>query len=331
MSTLLKSQIARLANRRVLVIGDVILDEYITGRVTRMSREAPVPVLELESKRYIAGGAANPAANIVSLGGCAIQVGVVGEDAPGERLKRIIAEQGIDASGIISRADRPTTVKTRILAQMGLRFPQQVTRIDTLTRRPIDDDTENLLVDFASGRLEDVDAVLLSHYHGGLLTPSLVQRIRDLGAAFGVMLTADVQGNFDTFSDLDIIKCNADDAQRYLNRDLATDDEFSRAALQLHNHLGIRRATIITRGAGGATLAADGDTAHCPAPSVSDVFDTVGAGDTAIATLTLALVAGLAASDAARLANHASGIVVRYFGNYTPTPAELISSIDGDL
>ncbi len=331
MSTLLKSQVAGLANRSVLVIGDVILDEYITGRVTRVSREAPVPVLELESKRHIAGGAANPAANIVSLGGRATQLGVVGEDAPGERLKRILAEQGIDASGIISCADRPTTVKTRILAQMGLRFPQQVTRIDTVTRRPINDEAETLLVDFASKRLGDADAVLLSHYHGGLLRPSLVHRIRDLCAAFGVLLTADVQGNFDTFSRLDVIKCNADDAQRYLNRDLATDDEFSEAALQLHDHLGIRRATIITRGARGATLAAHGDTMHCPAPSVSDVFDTVGAGDTAIATLTLALVADLAVSDAVMLANYASGIVVRYFGNHTPTSAELISSIDGEL
>lgn len=331
MSTLLKSQVASLANRRVLVIGDVMLDEYITGRVMRVSREAPVPVLELESKRHIAGGAANPAANIVSLGGNAILVGVVGEDAPGEQLKQILSQQSIDASGIISCADRPTTVKTRILAQMGLRFPQQVTRIDTLTRRPIDDETETQLVDFANGMLGDVDAVLLSHYHGGLLTPSFVQRIRDLCAALSVLLTADVQGNFDTFSHLDVIKCNAEDAQRYLNRDLATDDEFSEAALQLHDQLGIRRATIITRGAGGATLAANGDTQHCPAPLISDVFDTVGAGDTAIATLTLALVAKLPVRDAVMLANYASGIVVRYFGNYTPTPAELLRSIDGEL
>lgn len=331
MSTGLKSHVASLANRTVLVIGDVILDEYVTGRVTRMSREAPVPVLELESKRYIAGGAANPAANIVSLGGRAIQLGVVGEDAPGEQLKRILVHQGIETSGIISRADRPTTVKTRILAQMGLRFPQQVTRIDTLTRRPIDRETESLLVEFASGRSGDIDAVLLSHYHGGLLRPSLVARIRDLCAAFGILLTADVQGNFDTFSQLDVIKCNALDAQRYVNRELATDDDFSAAALKLHNQLGIRRATIITRGARGATLAANGETRHCPAPSVSDVFDTVGAGDSAIATLTLALAAELPATDAVMLANYASGIVVRYFGNYTPTPAELLRSIDGEL
>ncbi|MCY4063283.1 MAG: PfkB family carbohydrate kinase [Chloroflexi bacterium] len=331
MSTLLKSHVARLADRIVLVIGDVILDEYITGRVTRMSREAPVPVLELESKRYIAGGAANPAANIASLGGRAIQVGIVGEDAPGEQLRQLLVRQGIEAGGLLRRAERPTTVKTRILAQMGLRFPQQVTRIDTVTRQPIDDETESLVVDLASGKLADVNAVLLSHYHGGLLTPSLVRRIRDLCAAYGVLHAADVQGNFDAFSQLDVIKCNADDARRYLNRQLDSDEDFSQAARQLHDRLGIRRATIITRGAAGATLAANGETTHCPAPSVSDVYDTVGAGDTTIATLTLALAAGIDEPEALMLANYASGIVVRHFGNYAPTPAELIRSIDGEL
>ena len=331
MSISLKPHIARFANTTIVVIGDLILDEYITGRVMRMSREAPVPVLELESKRYIAGGAANPAANIVSLGGRAIQVGVVGEDAPGERLRQILIDQGIKAEGIISRADRPTTVKTRILAQMGLRFPQQVTRIDSLTRRPIDHDAESLIVSFISGELDEADAILLSHYDGGLLTSSLVQRIRNLGAAYGTLLAADAQGNFETFSELDVVKCNAQDAGRYLNRVLASDSDFSEAALQLHDSLGIKRATIITRGNRGATLAAEGRAHHCPAPQVSDVFDMVGAGDTAIATLVLALVAGAEAIEAVTLANHASGIVVRHFGNYKPSPAELIRSLGGDL
>ena len=331
MSSRLKSAVNRLANKAVLVVGDVILDEYITGRVTRMSREAPVPVLELESKRYIAGGSANPSANIVSLGSRALQVGVVGEDAPGERLVQILVDLGIDTSGIICSVDRPTTVKTRILAQMDLRFPQQVTRIDTLTRRPIDVDTEAVIVDFASGKLERLDAVLLSHYHGGLLTPSLVGRIRDLCAAFGVLLAADVQGNFEKFSQLDVIKCNADDARRYLNRDLVSDDDFGEAALQLHDALGIKQATIITRGNRGATLATDGEAFHCPAPNVSDVFDTVGAGDTAIATLTLAMADGLPAKDAVMLANYASGIVVRFLGNHTPSLEELSRSIDDEL
>ena len=326
----LRSLVDGLANKTVLVVGDVMLDEYITGKPTRMSREAPIPVLELESRQYIAGGSANPAANVVSLGSKAIQVGLIGADEPGRRLTEILNEQGIDASGLFACANRPTTVKTRVLAQMGLRFPQQVTRIDTLTRQTIDAETEAAVLDFVRGRVACVDAVLLSHYHGGLLTPSLVALLRQLCASRDVLLTADVQGEFVTFRNVDVIKCNAEDAQRYLSRPLTSDDEFCRAALQLSESLEIGRVTIITRGSQGATLASNGSTCHCPAPKVSDVFDTVGAGDTAIAATTLALAHGIPAPAAVTLANHASGIVVRHLGNYTPSPDELRQSIAED-
>lgn len=331
MPDLLLSSVAGLSGKTVLVIGDVMLDEYITGKPTRMSREAPVPVLELESKRYIAGGSANPAANIVAFGSRAIQVGVVGADDAGARLVQILEDQGIDASGLIRCDDRPTTVKTRILAQMGLRFPQQVTRIDTLTRREIDATTESQILAFARSRLDQLDAVLLSHYHGGLLTAALVERIRELCSGAGVLVTADVQGKFASFGGLDVIKCNADDAGRYFNRELVSDDDFSVAAQELASALGVARAAIITRGGRGATVACAGEIQHCPAPNVSDVFDTVGAGDTAIAITTLAMASGLSAADAVTLANYASGIVVRHLGNYAPTPAELTRSIQAAL
>ncbi len=327
----LRSLTPALAGRSILIIGDVMLDEYITGRPTRMSREAPVPVLELESKRYIAGGSANPAANIVALGGRAHQIGVIGEDDAGQRLVRILQDQGIDAGGILRCADRPTTVKTRILAQMGLRFPQQVTRIDTLTRRPIDEATVERILSAARRAIADVDAVLLSHYHGGLLTADLVAGLRRICADADVLLTADVQGSFGNFRALDVIKCNADDASRCLGRELETDADFSHAARELHQRFAIRRATIITRGAQGATLASADGAQHCPAPRVSDVFDTVGAGDTSIAALTLALVAGASLPDALMLANCASGIVVRHLGNYAPTLDELARSIEEAL
>ena len=318
--------IPQLAGKKVLVVGDVMLDEYITGTATRMSREAPVPVLEFESRRYIAGGAANPAANIVALGSQAIQVGVVGTDEAGQRLRGILQAGGID-SGVITCAGRPTTVKTRILAQMGLRFPQQIARIDTLTRTPINAETEAQISEFLFGQIAEVDAVLLSHYHGGLLTPALVGRLRRLCAANDVLLTADVQGDFEIFAGLDVIKCNADDARQALNRDLRSDAEFRQGALDLHERLGIRRATIITRGGQGATWAEAGKADKCPAPRVSDVYDTVGAGDTAIATITLGLAGGLSARDAVGLANIASGIVVRHLGNYAPTPEQMRQSI----
>lgn len=327
----LQSLVASLAKKTVLVIGDVMLDEYIIGKPTRMSREAPVPVLELESRQYIAGGSANPSANIVSLGSRAIQVGVIGADEPGQRLTQILSDQGIDAGGLVTRSDRPTTVKTRILAQMGLRFPQQVTRVDTLTRRLIDGETEGLILEFAHRHINSVDAVLLSHYHGGLLRPSLVSKLRQLCQHEAVLLTADVQGEFEIFRGIDVIKCNAEDAQRYLQRDLASDDDFSWAAQQLCDGLGIVNSAIITRGSQGATLSFENSACHCPAPKISDVFDTVGAGDTAIATTTLALAGGASAPNAVMLANHASGIVVRHLGNYAPSAEELRRSINDDL
>lgn len=330
MSAKLKSSISRLARKTVLVLGDVILDEYITGQATRMSREAPVPVLEMESKRFIAGGAANPAANIVALGSRAIQVGAIGADEHGAQLVEVLNHQGIDSAGVFTCADRPTTVKTRIMAQMGLRFPQQVTRIDTISRDPIDRATEAKIVAFVKERIDSLDAVLLSQYHGGLLTPDLVKRIRELCRQHGILLTADVQGKFERFAGIDVVKCNAADAERHLNRDLASDDDFLAAAAHLHNEFSVKHATIVTMGHRGAALATDAGTTICPSPQVSDVYDTVGAGDTAIAVISLSLAAGLDAEDSVLLSNYASGIVVRHLGNYAPSPDELFDSIDND-
>jgi len=328
MSVNLKSSVSRLSGKIVLVVGDVILDEYITGRATRMSREAPVPVLELESKRFIAGGAANPAANIVALGSRAIQVGAIGADENGEQLLKVLNDQGIDWAGVLTCTDRPTTVKTRIMAQMGLRFPQQVTRIDTISRDPIDEATEAKIVGFLGDNISSLDAALLSQYHGGLLTAALVKRIRDLCRQHSVLLTADVQGKFARFAGVDVVKCNAADAERQLNRELATDEDFRAAALSLHEEFSVKHATIVTMGNRGAALATDAGATICPSPQVSDVFDTVGAGDTAIAVITLSLAAGLDAEEAVLLANYASGVVVRHLGNYAPSPEELSGSID---
>ena len=141
----LANQITRLANHTVIVLGDLILDEYVTGKAQRLSREAPIPVLEFESRRYVPGGAANPSSNIVALGSQAVQIGIVGDDDAAEQLQRELENRAIDVSGIVVSAQKPTTLKTRILAQMGLRFPQQVARIDTLTRDPIDLKTQQAI------------------------------------------------------------------------------------------------------------------------------------------------------------------------------------------
>lgn len=322
----LTALVPRLAHHRIIVIGDLILDEYLTGTATRMSREAPIPVLEFESRRLIPGGAANPAANIAALGGYALQVGVTGSDQFAESLTNLLSERGIDTGGVLIDPGRPTTVKTRVMAHMGLRFPQQVARLDRLSREPISQDIEQRLVDTVGREQSSSQAILFSDYHGGLITPSLIETIRV--QAKNAILSADAQGEFDKYREFTVVKCNADEARTYLRRPLTTNADYESAALDLCRTLGLTGAMVITRGADGATLAtATGETVHCPAPAVTDVYDTVGAGDTAVAVLTLAVCAGASYVDAAALATYASGIVVRRVGNYAPSPEELIAAI----
>lgn len=323
----LKSWIPKLAGQHILVIGDVILDEYLIGRTTRLSREAPVPVLEFESRQLIPGGAANPAANIAKLGSKAIQVGVIGSDTAGTTLWQVLQALGIEVNALLKDGTRPTTVKTRIMAQMGLRFPQQVARLDTLSREPISQTVESRLRELIQEQISQINAILVSDYHGGLLTESLVNAIRQ--QAGSTLLTADAQGQLDKYAQFSLVKCNADDARDYLRRDLHSDHDFAVAARELCDRLRLTGAMVITRGPEGASVAtAQGEVAHCRAPAVTDVYDVVGAGDTAIAVLTLAASAGAPFAEATSLANYASGLVVRRVGNYSPTPDELTWALE---
>jgi len=315
-----------LAGKRLLIVGDVILDEYLTGTASRLSREAPIPVLEFESRRYVAGGAANPAANIAALGSTPLLVGVIGADSEGQALAEVLRTGGIAADALVIDPERPTTTKTRIMAHMGLRFPQQMARMDRLSRAPLSATVAAAVLAQVAAYAGQCDAILVSDYLTGLLTPPLVEFIR--AQAGRVLTTADAQGQFDKYAGFDVIKCNADEARAYLRREVVTDADFADAAQTLHRLLGIRQAVVITRGGDGATVATGHGVAHCPAPVITDVYDTVGAGDTAIAVITLALVSGATPEEAVMLANTASGIVVRRVGNYAPSSAELAAAVD---
>jgi rfaE bifunctional protein kinase chain/domain len=313
---------------RILVIGDVILDEYLIGGATRLSREAPIPVLEFEERRLIPGGAANPAANIAALGNVAIQLGIVGADADATVLRQVLLARGIDTSALVVDGGRATTVKTRIMAQMGLRYPQQVARLDRVSRVPLTAAVEQQIRQHFQRHVHTVQAVLFSDYHAGLLSAGLIDAGRHLARSAGVLLTADAQGGFQKYTGFDVVKCNADEASAFLRRTLAGDDAFAAAAHELAHELHIQRAMVITRGADGATVAIPGEGEyHCRAPHTTEVFDTVGAGDTVIAVLTLALAAGGSPVQAVTLANLASGLVVRRVGNYAPTRDELAEAV----
>ncbi len=316
----LQPWVTRLAGRSVLVVGDVLLDEYLTGRPARLSREAPVPVLEFESRRLLPGGAANPAVTIARLGSQALLAGVTGADAAGRQLRDLLAAHDIDCAALVSEPGRDTTLKLRIMAQTGLRHLQQLARIDTISRAPLSAASEAQLRAQLTTLWQAVDAVLVSDYRAGLLTPALVDTLRDASP----LTAADAQGELDKYHGFTLVKCNAQDAATWLGRALTTDADFAGAARELCATLRLGGAMVITRGPQGATLAtAQGTLQHCPAPLVSDVYDVTGAGDTAIAVMKLAAAAGADWPAAVMLANVASGLVVRRAGNYAPDGAEL--------
>ncbi len=309
----------------MLVVGDVLLDEYLSGRPTRMSREAPVPVLEFESRRHIPGGAANPAVTIARLGSQALLAGVTGDDDQGRQLRDLLQAQDIDCAGLIREAGRATTLKLRIMAQTGLRYPQQMARIDTLSRAAPSEKSQDRLLAQVKALADTVNALLVSDYCIGLLTPDLVDELRAAGVS---LLAVDAQGELGKYHDFGLVKCNAEEAAAWLGRPLACDADFTAAARDLCRRLRVTGAAVITRGPQGATLAtATGEVEHCPAPVVSDVFDVTGAGDTAIAVMTLARAAGADWPTAVALANVASGLVVQRVGNYAPTAEELRASL----
>lgn len=323
------SLVGRLQGKRILVVGDLILDEYWLGRATRLSREAPVPVLELEKRTRLPGGAANPAANVVALGGDASIVGIVGGDEQGDALLQLLAQAGIASGGVIREAARPTTTKTRLLAESSLRFPQHLARLDHLDRSPVTDDLEDALCVAIETGIAVADAVLVSDYKGGVVTEKVIATVLAAAREHGKLATADSQGDLLKFRGFSLVKCNRAEAEAQVGRPLARDADFERAGAQLLPEL-VAVALVITRGPDGMTVIQRGGlAAHLPATNRSEVFDATGAGDTVIAVMTQALAAGLDWRTAAHLANVAAGLVVRRLGNATVAPAELVAALEG--
>ncbi|HIQ04339.1 MAG TPA: ribokinase [Anaerolineae bacterium] len=315
-----------LAERCILVVGDLILDEYLIGRATRLSREAPVPVLEFEERFTRPGGAANPAHNVVALGGEALAVGVVGDDEPGRALRVQLADLGIDTAGVVLDPDRLTTVKTRIVARGTLRFPQHLARLDRVDRRPVRGEVVEALSAYIQALLPDVDAVLISDYRSGVVTPEITARVLAAARKHGTLIAVDSQGNLDKFHGFDLVKCNRAEAAAQVGFALSSDADFEKAAMELLSRLRARMFAI-TRGPEGMTFVERGSVpVHLPAANRSEVFDVTGAGDTVIAVLTQALVSGLDLPTAAGLANVAAGLVVQRFGNAVVTPEELAAA-----
>lgn len=319
--------IARLAGQRVLVVGDMFLDEYLVGRAVRLSREAPVPVLERTHSFALLGGACNPAHNVVALGSQAMMAGVVGDDAAGQRLLDALAAAGIDPGGVVVDATRPTTTKTRLVAESALRVPQHLARLDSIERRPLDAPVQAALLARLEALAPGCDAILASHYRSGVLTPAVADRVRQLARQHSLLLAADAQADLGRFAGFDLIKCNRAEAEAELGQPLTSQADFERALERLLPLLGVEHL-VVTRGSDGMSALQRGHfVTHSPAVPVGEVYDVVGAGDTVVAVLALALAAHMSLSTAAHLANAAAGLVVRKLGNAVVRPEDLAEAL----
>jgi len=314
---------SKLHRSKVLVLGDLMLDEWIWGKVSRISPEAPVPVVAVERRTYTPGGASNVAANLRSLGAATCVLGIVGKDEAGRKLKDQLKKRGANIQGIVSVANRPTTLKTRIIAHN-----QQVVRADFETRGAVDEKIALKLFSAGVPLVAGSDAILFSDYNKGFMAGDFVPKlISEARSKKKVLVAGAKPSNLTIFSGATLIIMNQLEAEQALNRELSSEKELKSAGVMLLNQLHTE-GLIITRGEHGMAIFEHGKPMASIPSVASEVYDVSGAGDTVIAVATLALVAGATLLEAAILANHAAGVVVKKVGTATVTRKELEDSFE---
>jgi rfaE bifunctional protein kinase chain/domain len=306
--------------KRIAVLGDLMLDEFIWGRVRRISPEAPVPVVEVERHTVALGGAGNVVSNLVALGAHPAPFGIVGDDADAERLRFAFRSLAVSDEGLVADGSRPTTLKTRIIAHN-----QQVVRADRESRAAVSTELEEKVAALITCRMDTLDAIVVSDYNKGLLTPGLLGRVLSEASERGVVVCLDPKlRSFANYQPVTVITPNNQEAAEAAGVSIEDTGSLVEAGQTI---LGAIRcqAVLVTRGEEGMTLFTGGEVTHIPTVA-REVYDVTGAGDTVIATLALALTAGATLTEAAVLANHAAGVVVGKVGTATVTREELLDS-----
>jgi rfaE bifunctional protein kinase chain/domain len=309
-------------NSHVVVLGDVMLDEFVWGDVTRISPEAPVPVVDIRRESVHLGGAANVLTNLMALGAKACVIGVIGKDFAGERLRASLHEASpmqLDAHLVVDES-RPSTVKTRIIAHSQL-----VVRADRELRTPVNGQTEARIISALKEAIRHADAFVVSDYDKGVVTPRILAEILPLAYERMPVLIDPKIRNLASYRPATLVTPNHHEALRMTNLEGDSNNELHRAARMLREKLNCD-AVLITRGDRGMMLLeGDGEPVYVDT-AAREVYDVTGAGDTVIATLAAALAAGASLIEAAGLANHAAGIVVGKVGTATASSEEVISS-----
>lgn len=318
----LEAQIQAFADRRVLVVGDVMLDEFVRGEVLRISPEAPVPVLEVTSRTFRLGGAANAAANVKTLGGHVALAGVIGADREAKILRDLVVESHVDAAALVTDASRPTTHKTRIVAR-----GQQVVRIDNESREPLAQTVHDEVIASVVAQLANADACIISDYGKSVVTPELSQEVIAAARARGCPVIVDPKRkDFAAYRGATILTPNLHELEVATGERLRTTEDVVHAGTGLLSLLD-GGALLVTRGAAGMTLLMPGrEPAHFSARARA-VFDVTGAGDTVVSTLGLALAARIEIGLAIELASLAAGIAVSKEGTAAVSVDELLAAV----
>lgn len=300
---------AQIQNRFVAVIGDVMLDRYIWGSVTRISPEAPVPVVDVLRESNHLGGASNVALNIKSLGAVPVLFGVIGEDGNATALRGIFESERIMTDFLIEDATRPTTVKTRVIAGS-----QHVVRIDYEDRQPVQEDTTRRLLDRLENHLGSINIIILQDYNKGVVGPELIERVIDMAHKHGIPVLVDPKyHNFFDYKGVTVFKPNRNETEDALKRRLAGEDSFIDAARAMRERLGCEHV-LLTLGEKGMLLLRSDDTVVRVPTKARKVADVSGAGDTVIAALGVSMAGGADILEAAHIANFAGGLVCEEVG-----------------
>ncbi|MGH2507313.1 MAG: bifunctional heptose 7-phosphate kinase/heptose 1-phosphate adenyltransferase [Ktedonobacteraceae bacterium] len=322
--------VARFAEKRILVIGDMVADEYIIGNPTRISREAPVLILELSEERTVPGGATNVAVNARTLGADVLLTGVVGNDLPGQRLRQAIDVLGMHQEGLISDAQRPTSIKTRIMAGSAQLVQQHIVRVDRVDTSEVGEPSRGQIIAYIQRVLPTVDAVMLSDYANGIISPMIITCCLTLARQLKKVIVVDSHEKLFRFQGVTALTPNQPEAELTTGMMITNEDtlnEVGRRLLVGSN----AQSILLTRGSEGMSLFVAGEgPLHLPIFPLNhhpiEIVDTNGAGDTVAATFTLALTAGASFAEAAELANAAAALTVRRLGCASNTPQELMDA-----
>ena len=322
------SCINKLNTKSVLVIGDLALDEMIYGDAERISREAPVLILQHTRTKHILGGASNAAHNAAALNGKKVGViGVMGDDYHSNFLIDTFKDAGVDCSGIVTDKERKTIVKTRISGSITTSITQQIVRIDRQSKGFISKDTESKILKKIDELLPKYDGIVLSNYHIGTITPEIIHHTIELSNKLGKVCVVDAQRDLGEYKNITSMTPNLPDTEKSVGFEIKDSEDLKRAGDKLLEKTNAK-SILITCGADGMFVAKPNkDYTKIPVFNKSEVFDVTGAGDTVTAVYTLALACGIDPVYAALIGNVAASIVVKQFGCATTTQEELLKAV----